>query len=53
MLSGMGIGEGEQDMISDTIKYATAVVAVAPILFIYPFLQKHFIKGVMIGSLKE
>ncbi|MCP4405428.1 MAG: carbohydrate ABC transporter permease [bacterium] len=53
MLAGSGIGEGDQDMISDTIRYATTVVAVFPVLVIYPFLQKHFIKGVMIGSLKE
>ncbi len=34
------------------LKYATIVVATAPILVLYPFLQRYFIKGVMIGSLK-
>ncbi len=43
----------DQEMIADSIKYATTVVAVVPVLVIYPFLQKHFVKGVMIGSLKE
>jgi len=43
----------DQGMISDTIKYATTVVATVPILLVYPFLQKYFMKGVMIGSLKE
>ncbi len=36
----------------DSVKYATIVVAVAPIIAVYPFLQKYFVKGVMIGSVK-
>lgn len=38
--------------IARTIQYAMIIVATVPILFIYPFLQKYFMKGVMIGSLK-
>lgn len=34
------------------IKYAVIIIAIAPILMVYPFIQKYFIKGVMIGSLK-
>lgn len=37
---------------SDLLKYSLIVVASAPILCLYPFLQKYFVKGVMIGSLK-
>ena len=39
--------------IGETIKYATIVVATVPILVLYPFLQKYFVKGVMIGAIKE
>jgi putative aldouronate transport system permease protein len=35
------------------LKFAVIMVVVTPIMFVYPFLQKHFVKGVMIGSLKE
>ncbi|MEK8129088.1 carbohydrate ABC transporter permease [Paenibacillus filicis] len=42
----------ELHQIGETIKYASIMVATLPILFIYPFLQKHFVKGVMIGALK-
>jgi putative aldouronate transport system permease protein len=34
------------------IKYAVIIVAIVPILMVYPFIQKYFAKGVMIGSLK-
>jgi len=37
---------------SDVIKYATIIVTMVPILCVYPFLQKHFTKGVMIGAIK-
>jgi putative aldouronate transport system permease protein len=39
--------------IGESIKYATIMAATVPILFLYPFLQKYFVKGVMIGAIKE
>lgn len=52
--NSMVVGDGNsQEMISETIKYAVIVVATAPILALYPFLQKYFVKGVMIGAIKE
>ncbi|RAU98932.1 carbohydrate ABC transporter permease [Paenibacillus sp. YN15] len=36
----------------EAIKAASVVIAITPILLVYPFLQKHFVKGVLIGSVK-
>ena len=40
------------DSYAETIKYAVIVVSTIPILCVYPFLQKYFVKGVMIGAVK-
>lgn len=48
----IGVDAGDQELIGDLIKYAVIVVATVPILCLYPFLQKYFVKGVMIGALK-
>ncbi|MDL2317908.1 carbohydrate ABC transporter permease [Eubacteriales bacterium OttesenSCG-928-A19] len=42
----------DMSRVSETIKYTTIVVATVPILLLYPFLQKYFVKGVMIGAVK-
>ncbi|OME96885.1 MULTISPECIES: carbohydrate ABC transporter permease [Paenibacillus] len=47
------VGGGDRMPVGETIKYATIMVATLPILFLYPFLQKYFVKGVMIGAIKE
>jgi len=31
---------------------ATVIVTIGPLVFLYPFLQKYFVKGIMIGSVK-
>lgn len=43
---------GDMEAVGESIKYATIIVATLPILVVYPFLQKYFVKGVMIGSVK-
>ena len=45
-------GMTDQPVTQDAIKYATIVIAIVPMLLVYPFIQKYFVKGVMIGSLK-
>jgi len=46
------VGSLDKEPIGETIKFATIVVATVPILLVYPFLQKYFTKGVMIGAVK-
>ena len=43
----------DQAQIAEGIKYAVIVVSTIPILCLYPFLQKYFVKGTMIGSIKQ
>jgi len=52
--TGMGGGGADGDVfaVAESIKYAVIVVATLPILCIYPFLQKYFVKGVLIGAVK-
>ena len=48
----MNVGMADTARVSETIQYAVIVVSTAPILVIYPFVQKFFTKGVMIGAVK-
>jgi putative aldouronate transport system permease protein len=50
MLGDMG---AERALFTLTLKYAIMVVAVAPLLVAFPFVQRYFVKGVLIGALKE
>ncbi|WP_205171708.1 carbohydrate ABC transporter permease [Bacillus pakistanensis] len=40
-------------MSQETFIYATIIVSIIPIIVVYPFLQKYFVKGTMIGGVKE
>jgi putative aldouronate transport system permease protein len=42
----------KQARIADIIKYAVMIVSSLPIIIIYPFMQRFFMKGVLIGSVK-
>jgi len=42
----------EFEVVSESVKYGTIIVATLPILCLYPFLQKYFVQGVLIGSIK-
>jgi putative aldouronate transport system permease protein len=45
-------GDSAAALIAEIIKYALIIVSTAPILLLYPFLQRFFTKGVMIGAIK-
>nr|WP_127587534.1 carbohydrate ABC transporter permease [Paenibacillus koleovorans] len=47
-----GSVEGESSIPPDTVKMAVITVATTPILLVYPFLQKYFAKGALVGSIK-
>lgn len=44
---------GLAHMDPEGIKMATIIIATIPIILIYPFLQRHFVKGMMVGSVKS
>jgi len=46
------VGDFERNSVSESVKYAIIIVSTLPIMLIYPFIQKNFVKGVMIGAIK-
>jgi len=53
MISGIRMEEIEaREGIKELLKYSLIIVASVPVLILYPFVQRYFVKGVMIGSLK-
>lgn len=48
-----GVGAADSESVGRTIQYAAIVVSIVPILMVYPFVQKYFVKGVMIGAIKS
>lgn len=45
-------GAADYQAYSEAVKYATIIVSTLPVLCVYPFLQKYFVKGVMLGAIK-
>lgn len=52
MLIQQGISVNMADLPSESIKMATAVVAIGPIILAYPFVQRYFVSGLTIGAVK-
>lgn len=55
MQSGMGTGEAAQVALrlANLMRYSVIIIATIPIMCVYPFIQKYFNQGVMIGAVKE
>jgi putative aldouronate transport system permease protein len=49
---GDAISIMEQQRVADMLKYGIIIISSLPILCVYPFIQKYFVKGVMIGAIK-
>ncbi|MEK4120502.1 carbohydrate ABC transporter permease [Paenibacillus sp. FSL W8-0919] len=57
LLTGITQNEAQLEYVRNpppaaTLKSAVIIISTLPILFVYPFLQKYFVKGVMVGSIK-
>lgn len=52
MTGDTGDVTGSLNIVATNYKYAVIIISMIPILFVYPFLQKHFTKGVLIGAVK-
>ncbi|MFK7697284.1 carbohydrate ABC transporter permease [Paenibacillus sp. HJGM_3] len=52
MTSSMDLSLQKHLMEAEAIKYAIVIVANLPVLLLYPFLQKYFVKGIMVGAIK-
>lgn len=51
-MTGSGESMAQQVMYAQSIKYAVVIVANLPVLLLYPFLQKYFVQGIMVGAVK-
>ncbi|MCX6972452.1 MAG: carbohydrate ABC transporter permease [Verrucomicrobia bacterium] len=49
----LGITDAQMQFTSETIKAATIIITILPIIMVYPFIQRHFVKGIMLGGVKE
>jgi putative aldouronate transport system permease protein len=53
VLTEQELAEKERlEALKEMMKYSLIIISSIPVLVIYPFVQKHFVKGVMIGSVK-
>ncbi|MNN97897.1 hypothetical protein D3C81_2171510 [compost metagenome] len=54
-IANMGAGTGVSlgsDLPTESTKMAMAIIVTGPILFLYPFIQRYFVKGLTIGAVK-
>ena len=51
-MSQAGDMSGMANVAATNYKYAVIIISIVPILMVYPFIQKYFTKGVMVGAVK-
>ena len=51
-MANQGEDAAQQALVAEQIKYAMIIVSTLPIMCLYPFVQRYFVKGIMIGSIK-
>jgi putative aldouronate transport system permease protein len=51
-LSRLQPGVPVRNLPGESLKMATAILTIGPIIFLYPYLQKYFVKGLIIGGVK-
>ena len=51
-VQGDAVAAAQMEIMGEVIKYGVIVVSTLPVIIVYPFLQKYFVQGVMIGSIK-
>lgn len=51
-MTNSGLGGSEGEAFKRLMKYSTVVISIVPIMLVYPFIQKYFTQGIMIGALK-
>ena len=52
-VQGDAVAAAQMEIMGEVIKYGVIVVSTLPVIVVYPFLQKYFVQGVMIGAVKE
>jgi ABC-type glycerol-3-phosphate transport system permease component len=51
-MSNLDANSTQSQMLAESIKYGVIIVASLPVMIIYPWVQKHYVQGVMIGAIK-
>ena len=51
-MESVNFGREEVNYSEESVMYATMVFAIVPMLLLYPFIQRYFVKGIMLGSVK-
>jgi len=52
VVSGESFGMYEKVMKGETMKYSIIIISSLPVIIMYPFVQKYFVKGIMVGAIK-